>query len=279
MHSSGTNNKKKKLLMQDHILNFAQSLVVFETGLSKERVGRTQDGGYVVCTEACMDSDVLYSYGVSDDWSFEEDFTNRFDCRSFLYDHTVDLEYRSTEKLKFKKQGLSSFPSEETTTLEAHIETNSDRGKKISLKLDIEWNEWEFFDCVSLEILENISHIVCEFHLIPVVYSGSHTPYFTEFHKEVYSGVNQLLFKKYTDVLRKINTNHVLHHVHVNNSLTNFEYKNCRIPFLLECSFVNKRYVKKIEESSSIFPVDGLDFPNKPYKEEIRNFYPLINGK
>jgi hypothetical protein len=265
--------------MQDHIINFAESLVVFETGLSKERIGRSQDGGYVVCTEACSDSEVLYSYGVSDDWSFEEEFSNRFGCNSFLYDHTVDLESRSNSRLRFRKEGLSSSPTDQTNTFQSHITSNSDEGKKISLKLDIEWNEWDFFDSVPSVILERISHVVCEFHLIPAVYSGNHTPYFTGFHKDVYNGINQLLFERYTRVLEKINRSHLLYHVHVNNSLTSFEYKNCKIPYLLECSFVNKRYAKRKEKSKTIFPIEGLDFPNKPYKEEILNFYPLINGK
>jgi hypothetical protein len=266
--------------MKDHIVNFAKSLRVYDTELTKKRIGREEDGGYVILDEACKLTDVLYSYGVSDDWSFEEDFCNRYKCKANLYDHTVDLTERSDQKLVFRKEGLSSYPTPFTNTIRTHISTNSDQQKKLALKLDIEWNEWDFFESLEDEILEKFVHIVCEFHLISVDYpEGKHTPYFTGFHKDVYNGINQVLFEKYTKVFEKIKRYHVLHHVHVNNSLSCLEYKECRIPYILECSFVNKNLVSLRRETEEKFPLSGLDFPNKPYKEEIRNFYPLFNGK
>ena len=38
------------------------------------RVGKDNDGGYLVCRNSVNNSDILISFGISDDFSFEEQF-------------------------------------------------------------------------------------------------------------------------------------------------------------------------------------------------------------
>ena len=38
------------------------------------RLGRNNDGGYIVPVDAAKDSNLLLSFGLDDDWSFEKDF-------------------------------------------------------------------------------------------------------------------------------------------------------------------------------------------------------------
>ena len=38
------------------------------------RVGNKHDGGYVISKKSVMDSDCLLSFGLNNDYSFEEDF-------------------------------------------------------------------------------------------------------------------------------------------------------------------------------------------------------------
>jgi hypothetical protein len=260
----------------DNILNFAKSIEVYSVPYIKKRVGRNQDGGYVILDEISKNTDVLYSYGISDDWSFEEEFSNKFNCISRLYDHTIEIPKIENKNLIFKKEGLSSKKTDFTDTLENHIDENLDHEKSITLKIDIEWHEWDFFENIDLKILDKIDQIICEFHVIPVEYNGSHTPYFTEFHKNIYDLMNQDIFEKYTKIIEKIKSTHILFHVHVNNSLSFMEHGKCKIPYLLECCFVNKKKSTVIDKKVDSFPVNGLDFPNKPYKPEIENFYPLF---
>jgi hypothetical protein len=116
-----------------------------------------------------------------------------------------------------------------------------------------------------------------EFHIIPAEYNGSHTPYFTGFHKDVYDMINEEIFGKYLRCLKKIKQDFCLYHVHVNNSLGVKEYPDCRLPYLLEVSFVNHRFLPSdIQATTEKFPVEGIDFPNKPYKPEIVDFYPFV---
>ena len=52
-------------------------------------IGPRGDGGYVTTEAALADVDVLISFGLGDDWGFEEDFRTRTGARVDVYDHTV----------------------------------------------------------------------------------------------------------------------------------------------------------------------------------------------
>jgi hypothetical protein len=261
-----------------NIYKLAQELEVISTsGFTKRRVGREEDGGYVILDEIAKGCEVLYSYGVSDDWSFEEDFTEKYNCLARLYDHTIEPIITDSPKISFKKQGLGTFPTGHLDTLSNHIGENGDLQKRSILKMDIEWNEWDFLSGIDGSLLNNFDLLILEFHIIPAEYKGSHTPYFTEFHKDIYAKFNDEIFGKYLSGVRKIKESFCLYHVHVNNSLGIGEYEGCSLPYLLEVGFVNKKFLNSdIEITKEIFPIPELDFPNKPYKSEIVNFYPFI---
>jgi Methyltransferase FkbM domain len=70
---------------------------------SLERVGRLNDGGYVINGADIADSDVLLSFGVNDDWSFEEQFLQRHNVPLFAYDGSMGLQ-------KFSKAFKRSIP-------------------------------------------------------------------------------------------------------------------------------------------------------------------------
>ncbi len=65
------------------------------------RLGNNQDGGYVVNKAAIVDHPLI-SFGVSVDWSFEEDFFNLTNNKIDMYDGSVSL-------LKFRNTFLNSL--------------------------------------------------------------------------------------------------------------------------------------------------------------------------
>jgi len=80
------------------------------------RVGRSYDGGYVVPLEAILSTETLLSFGLSRDWSFEEDFLRIGGCRVVHgYDHTVSMQVFLLElvdcllKLLVFQKGLRSL--------------------------------------------------------------------------------------------------------------------------------------------------------------------------
>ena len=67
------------------------------------RMGNKKDGGYIVSQKPLKKVDLLLSFGMSDNWSFEEDFL-RLNNKNIIhiYDHTVG--YLSFIKILLKEQ-------------------------------------------------------------------------------------------------------------------------------------------------------------------------------
>lgn len=53
------------------------------------RIGRNYDGGYVISESLMKNSSVLLSFGINDDWSFEEDFYRRSGIGCTCFDFSV----------------------------------------------------------------------------------------------------------------------------------------------------------------------------------------------
>ena len=174
----------KALLPSFFSFNQAQDLV---------RIGKNYDGGYLVSEKDIEKSDLLIGLGISDDWSFEEDFLSRKKVEILAYDGSVSQKYfvrqliKSTirlDKLKnffywFKKLlkykiffsqpnvnhiqkfvGLKSECGSYCTFLEILNET---KNRNIFLKIDIEGSEYRLLN----DIVENenrISGMVIELH-------------------------------------------------------------------------------------------------------------------
>ena len=64
------------------------------------RIGNDQDGGYFVSENDIRKSNNLLSFGLSDDWSFEENFFNINDCPTDVYDASVSGCYFTKNFLK-----------------------------------------------------------------------------------------------------------------------------------------------------------------------------------
>lgn len=267
------------ILFKNAVEIFCDQLKVHKTPYKKIRVGRESDGGYVVLEELCKNTPIALSYGIANDTSFEQDFLSRFpDTYIYAFDHTVpDVEFKHP-RFNFRSKGLSVANTEIFRTLANGIKNADSTEYKFGrglLKMDIEWSEWAvLMDTPSL-VFGYFSQIVLELHVIPAEYTqGKHSPYFTEFHKNVHTAFNEMIFGVYGRALQNLQQTHRAVHIHANNSLPPNDYGTVKIPPLLEITFA-RRCDTLDELSGEKFPVDGLDFPNKPYKPEIVDFYPF----
>jgi hypothetical protein len=60
------------------------------------RVGNDHDGGYILSKRQIAQTHILLSFGIRDDWTFEEDFSRRKQARIYSYDYsTKDLPFAS----------------------------------------------------------------------------------------------------------------------------------------------------------------------------------------
>ena len=69
------------------------------------RLGRKNDGGYLVSESDISASDKLLSFGIYDDWSFEEDFAKINDVPIVAFDASSGLKLF----LKKARRRLASF--------------------------------------------------------------------------------------------------------------------------------------------------------------------------
>ena len=61
----------------------------FKTAKELIRVGKDNDGGYLISREDIMHSDILISLGISSDWSYEEDFLKYKSLPILAFDGTI----------------------------------------------------------------------------------------------------------------------------------------------------------------------------------------------
>lgn len=247
------------------------------------RIGSKNDGGYIVSNNASRKSETLISFGIEDNSEFETEFINKYNIsKAYLFDHTVkkkNIKDRSLRKF-FKKKGVSHSPKKNFITLKEII--NDNKITNSTLKIDIEFNEWDIFDNLDHKFFDNFEQILIEFHFIffnkDNLNKENYTKYFYGFYLENFKSINKILLNYYNRILTKINKHFYIFHISANNSLPYFYFnKKNKIPPLLELSFINKHNIDyKPEIYMKSLPKKGIDSPNKYYKEDLINFYPIL---
>ena len=150
------------------------------------RLGNNFDGGYIVNLDSICQTDYLISIGISDDWSFENDFRkiNKssiiylfddalnyfFVIRNFIREIIFIFNRKSIILLKQKFSNLFDYFSinskfffkREFINQKSFSEKIKEK-KKIFLKIDIEGNEYSILSEI-LKHQKNIISLVIEFH-------------------------------------------------------------------------------------------------------------------
>jgi len=233
------------------------------------RIGRANDGGYVVSVTTVLESDYLISAGINDDWSFESAFLSyhnvevpliaidfsisfrvfvfratknivklllkRANTKDFLDSMKVPFRYliffRKKNRHLRKKLVANADIEGEISLHDLFKETDS---KNIFLKMDIEGGEYELFSTV-LEHKERLTSAVIEFHDC----------------NSRWEQINKFLIQ--------FRQSHELVHVHVNNcggSDIN------GLPNVIEITLANRNLIRNKTEEVYQYPRLGLDFPN-----------------
>lgn len=243
------------------MLKILQALKVYDCGFSLTRLGRDNDGGYIIPDELMGRVKQIVTCGVGDDISFEVDALRKYSNieKAFLFDPMVDfpaipkdLAYQMFFYKVPAKDGIS-FPCESTL-----------------LKVDIEGNEWELFWETPYLFLRGFDIIIVEFHFFTVAsLQISCSPYFRKIFETFSAKNNKVIFKTYYDVIKRMNIDYKLIHIHPNNSLPLIEVDGVKFPPLLECTFVNKNLVNKLEEKPLNKIKLDIDQSNKTDRPDI----------
>lgn len=246
------------------------------------RIGRKNDGGYVIPSSVLLNTSYLFSGGYGNDFSFEKHFLRLSKAsRVVLYDFSITLprllidfmsvckslilrrphypisfhlmniltycKLKITPNISLKHTKLSKFSDRggvQTSDLETAFNLISvDEEKLFFCKLDIEGYEYELIDNIVL-LANRISGCVIEFH-------------------DTFA--RRELFLRSLDLL---NTTFTVVHTHVNN------YGGLAAdgqPVVYEVTFLNRRLISSLD---SLFDsTDNLgiqDQPNDPESAEIQ---------
>lgn len=159
----------------------------FETELI--RLGKNNDGGYLIPQKSLNSSDKLYSFGLNDDYSFEKDFFKKTNVEVVCFDESVNykfflkhilhgkfikffqyLGYRFFFDGKKRKHIKKNIIPKGTFLLNHEINSsdidsiiNENSSENLFFKIDIEGSEYRILS----QLIKHSSHIsglVIEFH-------------------------------------------------------------------------------------------------------------------
>lgn len=226
------------------------------------RVGSDNDGGYVVSKSDILNSDMLLSFGIETNWSFEEDFLNlktvplhAFDAstkKGLFFRHVrkefLDLNFKKSYEyyvkyLKYKKFFTGSNSHEKKFVgLDCgglHISMDDVFSEFCAentfIKMDIEGSEYRCLESF-IKNQDKLSGLTIEFHDV------------------------DLHIDKIIEFKERFDLN--LIHIHANNYAP---VTKSGMPTVLELTF--SRYAKTNDEVA-LYP-EALDQPNRERREDF----------
>ncbi len=250
---------------------------LFKTDLI--RIGKKNDGGYCISESSLKETNILYSFGLNDDWSFEKEFRKKSGAKVICFDHSVTLIFWVKRLIKdilqfilLKRPNLRTvkrfftffhyklffnnsekihekkfFGSNEQFKSDSKDEKIIDMKEilrrwpsdKIFMKIDIEGSEYRILE----DIIKNQSRI---------------TGLAIEFHD------CDLMIEKIKLFIEGFNLDLV--HIHVNNyGIIN---KN-NFPTVIELTFSQKKYNSKRNINENKFPLEDFDEPNNKNHKDV----------
>lgn len=216
-------------------------------GKNKLRVGRQNDGGYVML-EDFNNVAAAYSLGIGGDVSWDLEIAAR-GIPVFQYDHTVAGPPVQNELFTFQKLGIAPTDGGEFISIPTIIRQNGhSNSRDLILKIDIECAEWDAFDALSSTDLDRFQQIVAEFHGFLRV----REPEWRE---------------KAQNVLGKLLRTHAVHHVHANNWADFQIIDGVPVPDVLELCYV-RRDCAVLAPSTNFYPTH-FDQPCHPDRPDI----------
>ena len=241
------------------------------------RLGQPNDGGYNIPEKLLEEVKILFSFGLDEDWSFEEDFKKKTGAKIFCFDNSVNNKFwlkrliKSIIYFNFKKDYLNQvknlftffkykafFSKQNTFHIKKHLMSNNiilpksmgynfinlkeifktREGGDFFLKMDIEGNEYRVLDDI-IENQNNMLGLVIEFHDC------------------------DLMQNKINEFIENVDLDLV--HIHINNfcSIAKNDF-----PTVLELTFSSKKYNLKRNIEDIKFPDNEIDQPNNKELED-----------
>jgi hypothetical protein len=214
---------------------------------SKTRLGRANDGGYVIVDDFSA-IDCALSLGIDGDVSWDLAVAGR-GIKVLQYDHTVAGPPDSHPLFHFHKTRIAAEDGDGSVSIQTLLRDRKAAGdRRVILKVDIEGDEWQCLADVDESDLQVCSQIVCEFH-----------------------NLRRLAEAEFADLAHrcfaKLCTSFFVCHVHANNCGNVYNIGNVLVADTLEITFANRTHYQPVD-SVEIFPTP-IDMPNQSGRADI----------
>ncbi len=222
------------------------------------RHGKQGDGGYVVAEVALSKADAVMGYGIADDISFEEEFSNQYNKPSYGFDCGIEDIKIKNKLCKFTRECVASDKflygqqksSLAISTYPKQLQKLGLEKSNVFIKMDIEGAEYAAFEDI-YKYAPQITGIALEIH---------------------FEAPTQVL--EATHLISRLNQDFYLIHVHCNNCCNPanvFSTSNAtgRIATVLELSFINKSLVHHASASKDQSHPQPIDMVNCPTVEDV----------
>ena len=226
------------------------ALAVYKCPFTKIRLGKDNDGGYVIANLPNTKYTLLLSGGIESEITFEEAFIEKYpNAKCITFDGTIDaLPSTKNTRITFTKKNIGSENSETITNLHDIIDVHD----TIFVKMDIEGSEIPWIKSLNDTQMNKFEQIVMEFH----------NP-FSDSDAEAFD---------------KLNRTHYLIHFHGNNCCGLNFHKGVNIPFVFECTYLHKRHFNEAPELNADLIPGSLDMKNIDADEIHIDYPPFVNA-
>jgi hypothetical protein len=257
------------------------------------RIGRAQDGGYVITRRQLDNTEVLLSFGISSDWSFEKDFLRKADRTGkislYAYDYSVSAYIMRKRIIKAFRTSIGKLVALDFNTANANFRFafwkvihsferffNPAKNRYFFKKYlgTHDNNEYisvaEIFNIHVKDPVKDLS-IFVKMDIEESEYRTLHD--FKPFYKLINGFVIEfhnlgIWSNNFTAIVAEMSEYFYVAHVHANN-YGGYIYPTM-LPDTLEITFINKKLISETPvDSIYSYPIQGLDFACNPQIPDI----------
>ena len=228
-----------------------ENFMVYQSPYPKFRVGKANDGGYVIASLPGM-YDGCLAGGVLDDISFEEQLITIYPMECYAFDGTISNI--QTKNVHFVQKNLAAETTSTTTNLEEYMVNKSN----LFLKMDIEGHEFRVLpSIIHRGDIQKVKQLVLEVH----------TPADIQLAPHYYQGLSDITNETMFRMMKDLNQTHTLVHFHANNAPPMQRIDGIDVPHVFELTWIRNDFVQQRLRNTESFPTK-MDMKNMPSKPE-----------
>ena len=225
--------------------------MVYQSPYPKQRLGKPNDGGYVIASLPGT-YDLCLSGGVLDDISFEEHFVTLYPTTCYAFDGTV--ESIPTKNVQFIQKNLAKDTTPTTTNLHEYMIGKTD----VFLKIDIEGHEFRLLPAM----IEN-----GDIHKVKQLVMEIHTPADIQLAPDYYQGLDDITNETMFHLMNALKKTHSIIHFHANNAPPMQRIHEIDVPHVFELTLIRNDFIMEKLKNTEPFPTK-IDMKNWPHKPE-----------